>query len=103
MNYRVLGSVTAAAAIAFAQPVAFFAQEAGKAAEIIAAARKAVGGGTLDTMKTFSVQSSIERNVNNMQFSSEVEIVLDLPDKYLRDETPSGGGGMRMLAGAGWP
>jgi len=52
MKYRVLGSVAAAAAIAFAQPVAYLAQEAGRAAEILAAARKAIGGGRLDALKT---------------------------------------------------
>jgi hypothetical protein len=53
-------------------------------------------------MKTFSVDASLQRNVNNMQMNSDVEIVLDLPDKYLRQETPSGGGGgMRIVAGGG--
>lgn len=100
-NYRALLSVTTAAAIAFAQPVAYLAQEAGKAAEIIAAARKAIGGAKLDALKTFSVQSSVERNVGSMQMSSDVEIVLDLPDKYLRAETPAGGGGLMVVAGGG--
>jgi hypothetical protein len=102
MNYRVLGSVMTAAAIAFAQPVAYFAQEVNKAAAIIAAARKAIGGGRLDTLKTFSVDASVERNLSNMRMASDVEIVLDLPDKYLRQDTPSGGGGgMMVIAGGG--
>ena len=92
MNYRALVPVTLAAMIAFAQPVAFIAQEAGKAAEILAAARKAIGDKKLDALKTFSLQSSLQRNVQNMQVNSDVEIVLDLPDKYLRSETSSGGG-----------
>jgi hypothetical protein len=100
MNYRVLFSVTAAAAIAFAQPVAYLAQEANKAADIIAAARKAIGGARLDTLKTLSVQSTVDRNMSSMQMSSDVEILLDLPDKYLRAETPSGGG-MMVVAGGG--
>ena len=101
MNYRVLFSVSAAAAIAFAQPVAYLAQEAGKAAEIIAAARKAIGAAKLDSLKTFSLESTVDRNVGNMQMSSDVEIVLDLPDKYLRAETPGGGGGRMVVAGGG--
>ena len=100
MNYRVLFSVAAAAAIAFAQPVAYLAQEANKAADIIAAARKAIGGGKLDALKTFSVQSTVDRNMGSMQMSSDVEIVLDLPDKYLRAETINGGG-MMVVAGGG--
>ena len=101
MNYRVLASVTAAAAIAFAQPVVYIAQEANKAIEILAAARKAIGDKKLDAIKTFSVDASLQRNINDRQMSSDVEIVLDLPDKYLRQETPSGGGGMRIVAGGG--
>ena len=99
MNYRALVPVALAAIVAFAQPVAFIAQEAGKAAEILAAARKAIGDKKLDTLKTFSVESSLQRNVQNMQLNSDVEIVLDLPDKYLRAETPVGGGGMVVRGG----
>ncbi len=100
MNYKALVPLVLAAAIAFAQPVAFIAQEAGKAAEILAAARKAIGDKKLDALKTFSVQSALQRNVQSLQVSSDVEIVLDLPDKYLRSEATTGGG-MMMMAGGG--
>ncbi len=100
MNYKALAPLALAATIAFAQPVAFIAQEAGKAAEILAAARKAIGGKKLETLKTFSVESSLQRNMQSMQLTSDVEIVLDLPDKYLRAETPNGGG-MMMIGGGG--
>ena len=83
MNYKALVPLALAAVIAFAQPVAFIAQEAGKAADILAAARKAIGDKKLDALKTFSVQSALQRNVQTMQVSSDVEILLDLPDKYL--------------------
>jgi hypothetical protein len=99
MNYRALGSVAAAAAIAFAQPVAYIAQETNKAVEILAAARKAIGDKKLDGLKTFSLESALQRNINTTQINSDVEIVLDLPDKYLRQETPLGGG--MMMAGGG--
>ena len=102
MKLRALVPTALAAAIAFAQPIAFLAQEAGRAADILAAARKAIGGSKLDAMKTFSVQSSVQRNAGSMQLNSDVEVVLDLPDKYLRSETPSGsGGGMMVMAGSG--
>ena len=100
MNYKALAPVALAAIVAFAQPVAFIAQEVGKAAEILAAARKAIGDKKLDTLKTFSVQSSLQRNVQTMQVTSDVEILLELPDKYLRSEV-AGGGGMMMIAGGG--
>ena len=103
MKLRALVPTALAAAIAFAQPVAFLAQEAGRAAGILAAARKAIGGAKLDAMKTFSVQSSVQRNAGSMQINSDVEIVLDLPDKYLRSEMPqsSGGGMMGVISMAG--
>lgn len=99
MNYRAVVPIALAAVIAFAQPVAFIAQEVGRAAEILAAARKAIGDKKLDGLKTFSVQSALQRNVQSMQMSSDVEILLELPDKYLRSETSSGGG--MVVAGAG--
>ena len=93
MNYKALVPLALAAVIAFAQPVAFIAQEVGKAAEILAAARKAIGDKKLDGLKTFSLQSALQRNVQTMQISSDIEILLDLPDKYLRSEVSGGGGG----------
>src|SRR5829696_2163173 len=99
MNYRALGSVAAAAAIAFAQPVAYVAQEANKAVEVLAAARKAIGDKKLDALKTFSMEAALQRNLANAQINSDVEIVLGFPDKYLRQETPLGGG--MMIAGGG--
>jgi hypothetical protein len=103
MNFKAIAPLALAAGIAFAQPVAFIAQEAGKAAEILAATRKAIGDKKLDALKTFSMQSALQRNVQTMQMSSDVEIVLDLPDKYLRSEVSSGGGGggVVMIAGGG--
>jgi hypothetical protein len=97
MNYKALVPLCLAAGIAFAQPIAFIAQETGKAVEILAATRKAIG--KIDALKTFSVHSALQRNVQTMQVSSEVEIVLELPDKYLRSELASGGG--MVTAGGG--
>src|SRR6266571_940889 len=99
MNHRALGSIAVAAAIAFARPVAFLAQDAGKAAEILAATRKAIGEKKLDTLETFSVQSAVQRNVGSMQMNADVEILLDLPDKYVRSEVMNGGGNMMVRGG----
>jgi hypothetical protein len=104
MNYKALAPLALAAAIAFAQPVAFIAQEVGKAAEILARTRKAIGDKKLDALKTFSVESSLQRNVQTMQMNSEVEILLDLPGRYLRSEVSSGSGshgGMVVMGGGG--
>ena len=99
MNYRAVASIAVAAVIAFSRPIAFIAQETGRAGEILAAARRAIGGQTLDSLKTFSVQSTVQRNAGQMQIQSDVEVLLDLPDKYARTETLNGGGGMVMRGG----
>ena len=89
-----------AAAIAFAQPVAFIAQEASKAVEILAAARKAIGDKKLDALKTFRSSRRFSAISQTTQINSDVEIVLDLPDKYLRQETAAAAAAM-VLAGGG--
>jgi hypothetical protein len=61
-----------------------------KADEVLAAARKAIGDKKLDALKTLSVESSLQRNVGSMQMSAEVEILLELPDKYIRSDQSSG-------------
>lgn len=100
MKYRVLASVALAAAIAFARPVIYLAQEGRKAADILALARKSIGEKKLDALKTFSLECAVQRNVGSIQLNSDVEIFLDLPDKYARVEQTSGGPGM-MIAGGG--
>lgn len=65
--------------------------EQDKAAEIVAQARKAIGGSTLDTLKTFSAEARVSRNVANMQLTTETELLLEMPDKYLRSEVSTGG------------
>jgi hypothetical protein len=99
MNYKALASIALAAAIAFARPVAFVAQEAGKAADILAMARKAIADKKLESLKTFTVQSGMQRNIGNMTVNSDIEILVELPDKFLKTETSSGGG--MVMAGAG--
>lgn len=72
------------------------AAEDGRAAEVMAAARKAIGDKKLDGVKTLTVEAQVQRNVGAMQMTTETEILLELPDRYLRSDTASGpmGGGM---------
>jgi len=102
MNYKALVPLALAAGIAFAKPVAFVAQESGKVAEILAATRKAIGGKKLDGLATFSVQSALQRNLSTMQIGSDVEILIELPDKYLRVETSSSPGMVLSAGGTGF-
>jgi hypothetical protein len=87
------------------------AQQDTKAADVLAGTRKAIGGKKLDTLTSLSVQAAAERNVGNFQMTSDVELLLDLPDKYLRSETSNsamvnmsstlGFNGDRALKGSG--
>jgi hypothetical protein len=61
-----------------------------KANDVIAAARQAIGVKKLDALKTLSLEAAVQRNVNTMQMTADVEILLDLPDKYIRSESSSG-------------
>lgn len=69
-------------AMVAAQPAA--AQD--KAAEVVTAARAAIGGGALDGMKTFSVEARAARNIGDRQMSSNIEVLVEAPDKYVRIE-----------------
>ncbi|HEX6323480.1 MAG TPA: hypothetical protein VFZ36_07130, partial [Vicinamibacterales bacterium] len=71
-----------AAAAPLAQPV--LAQD--KAAEVLAAMRQAIGAGKLESLRTFSLEAATARNVGERQLTSDVELYLDLPDRYLRVE-----------------
>jgi hypothetical protein len=68
-----------------------------KAAEILAQTRKAIGN--VDAVKTLAVEASSDRNVGSMQMSSEVELLLDLPDKYVKREESRGMMAMTMAIG----
>jgi len=66
-------------------------QEDTKAAEVIAAARKAIGGRKLDALKSLGVEAAAQRNVGTFQMNADVEVLVEMPDKYMRTETPRGG------------
>ena len=65
------------------------AQEDKKAVEILAATRKAIGGKKLESLKSLSVQAAMQRNAGNFQMNSDLELLIELPDKYLRSEASS--------------
>jgi hypothetical protein len=74
-------------------------QEDTKAAQVIADARKAIGGRKLDAMKSLGLEAGLQRNIGTFQVNADVEIALELPDKYMRTETPQGpmmGGGATL-------
>ena len=89
-----IASVVAAALIA---TTALSADD--KAAEILAAARKAIGQPAVDALKSLSVQASVQRNTGSMQIQTESELWLEMPDKYVRSDVGSGPMSMSMNSG----
>jgi hypothetical protein len=75
-------------AIASVHPAAV-AQEDKKAVEVLAATRKAIGGKKLESLKSLSVQAATQRNAGNFQMNSDLELFIELPDKYMRSESSS--------------
>jgi hypothetical protein len=86
---KVVWSVAATGLVLALQAPAAGQQD--KAATVMAETRKALGGKKLEGMKSFSVQAKVQRNLGNFQIGSDVEFLLDLPDKYLRSESMTGG------------
>ena len=66
------------------------AQGTGKAQEVLAAARKGIGDQKLEALKTFTAEARLQRNVGTFQANADVELFLELPDKYAKSEIPSG-------------
>jgi hypothetical protein len=58
-----------------------------KAAEILSQARKALGGEKLDKLQGLSAEGSYRRVMGEREMSGDLELALQLPDKYLRMET----------------
>lgn len=73
-------------ALAFGLSMAAPAAAQDKAAEVLAAARAAIGGDKVANLKSFSVKGSTARNMGERQLTSDVEILVDAPDKYVRIE-----------------
>jgi hypothetical protein len=83
-------SIGCALAVAAALGTGTATAQDAKAAEILARTRQALGGAKLDAVRALSVEAATERNVGQMQMTGDVEILLELPDKYLRAETSRG-------------
>jgi hypothetical protein len=84
--------IVAVAVAAVGTPVLHAQQTDRKAEDILANARKAIGNKKLESLSTFSLEGVIQRNLGERQLSSDVELLLGLPDKYVRTDTPSGMG-----------
>ena len=88
MRNRIL--LTCALVLASAAGAGISAAPDTRAGEVLAASRKAIGDKKLDALKTLSLEAQVERNVGAMQMSTDTEILLELPGRYLRSDTASG-------------
>jgi len=100
MRHQVIGcGVMALALMAGTAPLSAQAPDA-KAADVLAASRKAIGDKKLDALKTFALEAALQRNLGSMQMQSEVELLMEMPDKYVRTDVTSGM--MNMTANTGF-
>ena len=86
MRNKILYFVFVAVVLALASAPVVFGQEDDRAAQVLAMSRKTIGDTKLDALKTMSLQATLQRNLSAMQLSSDVEILLELPDKYVRTD-----------------
>jgi len=70
-----------AAVLLLAFSAGAFAQQESKAADVLAGTRKAIGGKKLDTLTSLSVQAAAQRSVGSFQITSDLELLVDMPDK----------------------
>lgn len=88
MRQKLIGGLMAFAVLA-GWPTGMVARD-DKATEILAATRKAIGDKKLDTLKTLTVEANMQRNLGNFQNQTTVEMLLDMPDKFIRSDVSSG-------------
>lgn len=98
MRQKLIGGVMALAVLA-GWPTGIMLAKDDKAIEILAATKKAIGDKKLDALKTLSVQASMQRNLGNFQSQTEVEMLLDMPDKYIRSDVSTGMLNMTITTG----
>jgi hypothetical protein len=75
------------AATIFAVTTAANVAQDAKATEILAATRKAIGDKKLEALKTLSVEANLQRNLASVQTQTGVEMLVEMPDKYVRTDT----------------
>lgn len=98
MNMRMkitVGSMVVAAVLVAGVPVA--AGQDAKAADVLAKTRTALG--RTEQVKTLSVEASMQRNMGAAQMSSDVELLVEMPDKYVKREESRGMMNMTMASG----
>ena len=92
MRNKILYSVFILVVLALASAPVMFGQQDERATQVLAMSRKAIGDKKLDALTSLSLDAVLQRNINTMQMSSDVEILVELPDKYVRKDQPNSPG-----------
>ena len=92
---KMIGTGTMVAVLAAAVSAA--AGQDAKAADVLAKSRAALG--RTGTVKTLSVEASMQRNMGEARMSSDVELLVEMPDKYVKREVSRGMMNMTMASG----
>jgi len=94
MNRRTLALALALVAFLLGTAAMAWAQDAEKGAALLAEARKAIGGeDKLRAVKTLQSTGTFKRSAGNNTQEGDVEVFLQLPDKYRRNELTGFAGG----------
>ena len=95
MRMKMIGAGVVAAVLAAS--VSATAGQDARAADVLAKTRAALG--RAGQVKTLSVDAAMQRNVGAARMSSEVELLVEMPDKYVKREETRGMVNMTMASG----
>ena len=87
MRMQSVTSAAAAIAVVLGVSGTSAAQDQAKATEVLAAARKAIGGAKSESLASMSVHAGVQRNIGDFQMTGDLELLVEMPDKFMRSET----------------
>lgn len=83
----VLALVVGASPVGAPAPLLAQAPDAAKTSEVLGEVRKALGGDKVAKVTTLSVEGTYRRTFGEREMSGDLELAMELPDKFLRTET----------------
>ena len=81
----------AAVVLVASGPPAMASGQSATGTQTMEAARKSIGEGALKRLTSLRVEGTSVRNIGERQVNTDVEVLIELPDKYMRSEASSGG------------
>ena len=87
LRHVVLALLMGASLVNQEEPLCAQAPDAAKTSEVLSDVRTALGGDKLAKVTALSVEGTYRRTVGEREMSGDIELALELPDKFLRTET----------------